>query len=164
MSKRITITAMLLAVAMVLGYLESAFFAFPGIPGLKMGLANIVVLLALYRYGAPYALGLSVGKALLSVFLFGNPSALLYALLGSLFSWGGMCAFRRFFGMLGVSVIGSVLHNFGQLIVACFLTASRAPLGYAPALLLGGTFFGVITGSCAKLILRRTEKKNGSKF
>ncbi len=154
MSKRIATTAVLLAVALVLGYVEALFFHLPAIPGLKLGLANITILLALYRMNSRYALGLSVLKSILTALLFGNPVGMLYALLGSLLAWGGMTLGRHAFGVLGVSVIGSVLHNMGQLTVACLLTQSLAPLGYAPALLLGGTAFGVLTGLCAMGVLR----------
>lgn len=159
MSKRIATTAVLLAVALVLGYVEALFFHLPAIPGLKLGLANITVLLALYRMNDRYALGLSVLKAVLTALLFGNPVGMLYSLLGSFLAWGGMALGRRAFSVLGVSVIGSVLHNMGQLAVACALTQSLAPLGYAPALLLGGTVFGVLTGFCVMGILRAFSDK-----
>lgn len=159
MSKRIATTALLLAVALVLGYFESLLFHLPGVPGLKLGLANITVLLALDQFGAPYALGLSVGKAVLTAFLFGNPVALLYSLFGSVLSWAGMSLGKRGFGVLGVSVIGSVLHNAGQLAVACLLTQSTAPIGYAPILLAGGTLFGALTGLCAAGVLRGIQKR-----
>lgn len=158
MSKRVATTALLLAAALVLGYIEALFFSLPGVPGLKLGLANVTVLLALYRFGAPYALGLSVLKAVLSALLFGNPTALLYALLGSLLAWAGMSLGRRVFGVVGVSVIGGVLHNLGQLTVACLLTQSVAPIGYAPLLMLGGTLFGVLTGVCALGVLCGMKK------
>lgn len=159
MSKRIATTAVLLAAAVVLGYVEALFFHLPAIPGLKLGLANITVLLALYRLGGRYALVLSVLKAVLTALLFGNPVGMLYALLGSILSWAGMTLGRHAFGVLGVSVIGSVLHNAGQLAVACLLTQSTAPIGYAPTLLLGGTAFGVLTGGCAMGVLRAFSDK-----
>lgn len=159
MSKRIATTGVLLAVALVLGYVESTFFQLPGIPGLKLGLANIAVLLAFYRLSAVEALALSLLKAILTALLFGNPVGMLYSLLGSVLAWLGMYFGRRAFGLLGVSVIGSVLHNAGQLLVACLLTQSGAPIGYAPALLLGGVGFGVLTGGCAGAVLRGIKDK-----
>ena len=91
MSKRIATTAVLLAIALVLGYLEAVFFHLPTIPGLKLGLANVTVLLALYQLNSRYALWLSVLKSVLTALLFGNPVGMLYGLLGSLLAWGGMC-------------------------------------------------------------------------
>ncbi len=159
MSKRITTSALLLAAALVLGYIEALFFQLPALPGVKLGLGNIAVLLALYHLGNREALILSVLKTVLTALLFGNAPGMFYGLLGSLLAWWGMCGGRRVFGMVGVSVIGGVLHNLGQLMVACILTRSAAPLYYLPLLLAGGTFFGVLTALCAAPVLRRFQAK-----
>ena len=159
MSKRITTSALLLGVALVLGYIEAIFFQLPALPGVKLGLANIAVLLALYRLGTREALVLSLLKTILTALLFGNAVGMLYGLLGSILSWFGMSAGRKVFGIAGVSVIGGVLHNLGQLTVACILTASTAPLYYLPLLLVGGTGFGLLTALCAAGVLRILSKK-----
>ena len=155
MSKRITTSALLLGVALVLGYLEALFFQLPALPGIKLGLANIAILLALYVLGSREALILSVLKTVLIALLFGNAVGMFYGLLGSLLAWGGMTLSRKGFGIYGVSVIGGVLHNLGQLTVACLLTQSTAPVYYLPLLLAGGTVFGILTAFCTDLVLRR---------
>ena len=151
--------AILLAAAMILSYVEHLIPAFVAIPGVKIGLANTVTVFALYLLGAPYAIGLSLGRVLLSSLLFGNAAALLYSLAGAAVSFLGMFLLRRIgrFSPLGVSVAGGVLHNLGQILAACLLFENGGLLSLLPPLILSGTIAGVLIGVLAGILIRRLE-------
>ena len=146
---------LLTGVMLVLGYLES-LLPVVGIPGIKLGLSNTVLLYALYLLDAKSAVLLAALKVLLSAFLFGSPAAMLYSAAGAALSLCGMMLFQRF---RGVSVIGAVCHNIGQCAVASLFVQVRAILAYFPLLLVSAAVTGVITGVTAKYLLRYIKKK-----
>jgi len=124
-----------------------------GIPGIRLGLANVVVLLALYLFPLPRALLLTVLKCILAAMLAGGPAALLYSLGGSLLSFFVMTALIRLLrdniSPVGVSVAGAAFHNIGQILVACLLFRSLTVLLYLPVLLMIGIGTGTLTGVLA---------------
>ena len=143
---------LLIAMALVLGYFERFIPIAPGIPGIKLGLANTVLLYAVYLMDAKSAWLLMVAKVLLSGFLYAGLSAMLYSLAGGILSLAAMLLLHRAkdLGTVGVSVGGAVFHNIGQIAVACMAVQSRAVLSYLPVLMVSAVVTGVLTGVMAK--------------
>ncbi len=154
---------MLTAVAMILSYVESLLPSV-GIPGVKMGLANIAVIFALFRFGWKEAAALSLVRVVLVSLLFGSVGAMLYSLAGAVLSLAVMALLRRTdrFSTVGVSVAGGVAHNAGQILMAMLILQTRQLLGYLPVLAVAGIGGGILTGLAAALLIRRIpeyEKK-----
>lgn len=140
----------LLALALILSYVESLIpFSF-GIPGIKLGLPNLIVLLLLYDRtgGAKEALLVNALRIVLSGFLFSNLYAILYALSGAAFSFLAMLTGKKCgrFSMIGVSVLGGVFHNIGQMITAMLVVETFAVAYYVPFLIVAGTVTGALLG------------------
>ncbi len=151
----------LLALALLLGYVEVLLPLPFGVPGMKIGLSNLVVLFALYRYGWPESAVLMVAKVTLTSLLFSGGMAFLYSLVGGSFSFLGMCALKKTgrLGILPVSTFGGVLHNLGQLLIAFLFIPSFNLLYYLPVLLFFGAGAGFLVGILAQEILIRLPKK-----
>ena len=161
-AKRIAELGVLTAVALALGYLEYLLPAAP-IPGVKLGLSNTVLLYALYLMDFGSAALLMLLKVGLSGLLFGGVSAMLYSLVGGVLSLCAMALMKRVRGVsvVGVSVIGALLHNVGQCAVACFVVESRAILSYLPVLLVAAAVTGTLTGVAAKYAFRALKRTPG---
>ena len=155
-TKRLVLLAMLTAVAMILSYVESLLPSV-GIPGVKMGLANIAVIFALFRFGWKEAAVLSLVRVVLVSLLFGNVGAMLYSLAGAVLSLAVMALLRRIdrFSTVGISVAGGVAHNAGQILMAMLILQTKQLLGYLPVLAVSGIAGGVLTGLAAALLIRR---------
>ena len=121
--KKIVMLGFLLALSMILSYIESILPLSIGIPGIKLGLPNLTVVILLYLYGAREALAVNLLRIVLSGFLFGNLFAIFYAMAGALCSVIIMLIMKKadLFSIAGVSIGGGVFHNMGQLIVAMFV-------------------------------------------
>lgn len=145
---------LLLAFALLLSYVESLIPFFFGVPGMKLGLANLAVLLALYLFGGREAFLLNVLRILLSSFLFGNMSMFFYSAAGGIFSFLVMLLMKRVkkFSMIGVSMGGGVFHNVGQVLVAFLVVRTEGIFYYAPALLVMGIVTGGLNGVIAAQI------------
>lgn len=155
-TKRLVLLAMLTAVAMILSYVESLLPSV-GIPGVKMGLANIAVIFALFRFGWKEAAALSLVRVVLVSLLFGSVGAMLYSLAGAVLSLAVMALLRRIdrFSTVGISVAGGVAHNAGQILMAMLILQTKQLLGYLPLLAVSGIAGGVLTGLAAALLIRR---------
>ncbi len=155
-TKRLVLLAMLTAVAMILSYVESLLPSV-GIPGVKMGLANIAVIFALFRFGWKEAAALSLVRVMLVSLLFGSVGAMLYSLAGAVLSLAVMALLRRIdrFSTVGISVAGGVAHNAGQILMAMLILQTKQLLGYLPVLAVSGIAGGVLTGLAAALLIRR---------
>ena len=155
-TKRLVLLAMLTAVAMILSYVESLLPSV-GIPGVKMGLANIAVIFALFRFGGKEAAALSLVRVVLVSLLFGSVGAMLYSLAGAVLSLAVMALLRRIerFSTVGISVAGGVAHNAGQILMAMLILQTKQLLGYLPVLAVSGIAGGVLTGLAAALLIRR---------
>lgn len=155
-TKRLVLLAMLTAVAMILSYVESLLPSV-GIPGVKMGLANIAVIFALFRFGWKDAAALSLVRVVLVSLLFGSVGAMLYSLAGAVLSLAVMALLRRIdrFSTVGISVAGGVAHNAGQILMAMLILQTKQLLGYLPVLAVSGIAGGVLTGLAAALLIRR---------
>ena len=141
------------AVAIIFGYVESLIPVFAGIPGIKLGLANLAVLFILDRYSLREA-------ALVSVvigFMFGNLFSILYSLAGAALSLTVMDVLKKHsdFSLIGISVAGGVTHNIGQLMVAMIVVSNTSLMVYAPALLVAGVLAGVLIGILTKDVVGR---------
>lgn len=155
--KAIATMGLLLALALLCGYVETLIpFSF-GIPGIKLGLANIVTLLALYLLGAKEAFLISFLRILLSGFLFGNLFSILYSLGGGILSFFVMLFLKKAVkcGVLTVSVAGGISHNMGQLLVAAAVVENLNVLYYMSVLFFAGFVTGTLIGIISREILRR---------
>lgn len=146
---------LLLAFALILSYIEVLIPFSIGIPGVKLGLANMAVLLTLYLFGYRDAFLLTVLKALLCGFLFGNMTMILYSLSGAVVSYLTMAAMVKsnHFHLLTVSAAGGVMHNAGQLLVAYFVIKTYGILYYVPILILSGLIAGILIGTIVSLVM-----------
>lgn len=156
-TRRILLLSLFLAVSLILSWVER-FIPMPAmIPGLKIGLANAAILFVLYSCGFGYALMVSAARILLANLLFGSLTGILYSACGALLSLVVMWLLRRSgrFGIAGISAVGGVFHNIGQILAACLLVGSNAPLAYLPLLVLGGAASGVLIGVCGGVLVQR---------
>ena len=156
-SRALTRYALLVALAMVLSWLESMVPLSLVVPGVKLGLANLVVIFALYRLGPRQAVVISLVRVLLVTLTFGNAFGFAYSLAGAALSLGVMIPLRRSgkFSLLGVSIAGGVCHNIGQILVAMAVLGTAELLWYLPALLAAGTAAGVCIGAAGALVTAR---------
>ena len=155
MTGKIAKMGVLAALAMIFSYIESLFPLHMGIPGIKAGFANMVVVTALYLLGEREAFFISLVRILLMGFLFGNGMSLWYSLAGGLISFAGMVFLKRQkkYSVIGVSAFGGALHNAGQILVAACVVQNMRILFYLAALLAVGAFLGSVIGLfCAKII------------
>ena len=148
--------AMCLALELALSYVEALIPFNMGIPGAKVGLPNIITVLLLYTAGTGAAASVGITRVILSGFMFGNLFAILYSAGGFILSFAAMLTLKRTeaFGMTGVSIVGGVCHNIGQIIIAVMIT-NRSVLAYLPFLAAAGTAAGVVIGIAAGIIVRR---------
>jgi len=146
------------ALALILAYVEVLLPPLvSAIPGIKMGLPNIIIIFLLYRHGPLPAAAVSLVRVALVALLFGNVMSLLYSLAGAILSLTAMALLRRldFLSTVGVSVAGGVLHNVGQILMAMLLLGT-AELGYYLIVLaISGTIAGVLIGLCGSVLIRR---------
>ena len=156
-TRKVVHMGMLIALAMVLSFIESQIPAFIAVPGLKLGLANIAVVFALYRLGFREALGVSLIRVVLSAILFGSVVSALYSAAGAVLSLAGMALLKKtgFFGTVGVSVSGAVLHNLGQIGIACLILRTQALVYYLPFLILSAVAAGVVIGIVSAVLVER---------
>ena len=147
-ARRVALYGMLTALAFILSYVESLVPVTAGIPGVKLGLANLVVVIALYTLDLKGAFVISVVRIVLSGLTFGGLFSMLYSLAGGLFSFAVMAILSRkkLFGTVGVSVCGGVAHNIGQLLVAMAVLETESVWYYFPVLLIAGSVAGVLIG------------------
>lgn len=159
-TKKIVKLGLLLAVALILSYVESLIpFGF-GIPGIKLGLANLAVLLCLYCLGTKEAVALNVMRILLAGFLFGNLYSILYSLAGGFSSYLVMWLAKRWdlLTINGVSVLGGISHNLGQILIAAFVVETAGVFYYIPYLLVAGVLTGWLIGLITKLMIPYFER------
>lgn len=154
--KKIAVLSMLTGFALMLSYVESLIPLTPGIPGIKLGLANLAVVLCLSLYDWKDALMVNVARVLLASFLFGNLYVVLYSLAGALASFAAMMAAKRAscFSVIGVSECGGVFHNVAQLLVAMAVVRTIQVVWYLPWLLMAGCVTGMLIGLTAMEVLK----------
>ena len=158
--KRLTTLSLSVALAMILSFLESQIPPLAAVPGVKIGLSNIVTVFLLYTLGPLPAAGVSLVRVILSSLLFSSPVSLIYSLSGALLSFLCMLLAKKLeiFGTVGVSVIGGVMHNAGQIIAAAFVLGTSEIVYYLPVLAISGVVAGIAVGTLAGLLTKRLEK------
>ena len=158
-TKKLVTLALVASVAMVLSAIEMQIPAFTTIPGVKVGLANIAVIFALYRLGAREAITVSLVRIFTLAMLFGNASTLIYSLAGAFLSFTVMILMKGFTKLttVSVSVAGGLFHNIGQVVTACLIMETAAIAIELPWLILSGTIAGVAVGVASALLVKRIQ-------
>jgi len=161
-TKKITICAILAALALIIFVLESLIPSLIPVPGIKLGLANVVTLFALYYLGPAYAALILVTRVVLGCLLTGQTAAFLYSLVGGALALLTAMLMKKIFKdsrkMWIVSVFSAAAHNLGQMAVALFLTGTWELIWYLPLLMVSGIITGALTGILAGLVFNRVKK------
>ena len=157
MSRKVATYGMLVALAFLLSYVETLIPIQLGIPGVKLGLANLVIVAVLYKATLKEAYLLTVVRVLLAGFIFGNYFSIIYSLAGALLSLSVMALLKRAggFSVIGVSIAGGVFHNIGQLLIAMAVVETFQVVYYVPALLIAGLLTGCVIGILTREMLKR---------
>lgn len=161
-SKDIVLCGMMTALALVLSYLESLVPFFFGIPGMKLGLANLCFVFFLKSKRPGLGFIVNISRILLVGFLFGNTVSLIYSIAGGVLAMVLMIVFDHldYFSIMGISIIGGVFHNIGQLIVSSVIVSEIKLWYYAPVLLVSGAITGLFIG----YIIIEVDKRIGGRF
>ena len=158
-SRKITMMAAFVAVGLIMGYIESFIVLPVNIPGVRIGIANIAVVLAMYLLGPVYGACILLVRVILAAILFGSGVSFLYSLCGGIFSYAVMVVLSKHgFSVYGVSVAGAVVHNLAQTVVACLLIGSILVLNYIPILIIVGVFAGLLVGFVSDIIYKRLRR------
>lgn len=159
MKSRVAYFGVFSALALIFSYIETLIPIHFGVPGMKLGLANLIIVIALYKMKVREAFLLSVVRVLLSGFLFGNYFSIIYSLAGALLSLSVMAMLKRAdgFSVMGVSIAGGVSHNIGQLLVAMLVVETFSVIYYVPVLLVAGLVTGLVIGIGANEMLKRLK-------
>ena len=160
---KIAFLSLCTTLGLILSYIEAIIPVFFGVPGMKPGFSNILVVFLIYRYGVKEALMVNLLRIILSGLLFGNPYSIAYSLAGGLLSLLGMVLIKRssLFSVYGVSMAGGMLHNIAQVTVAVFLVSNYKVYLYLPVLLITGCITGFIVGLMAAVMVKRVPRGQG---
>ena len=152
--------AMMIALAMIFSYVETMIPINFGIPGVKLGLANLVIVAAIYLFGGKQAFLISIVRIFLSGFMFGNLASIMYSLAGGLLSLAVMLLLKKTdkLSILAVSVMGGICHNIGQLIVAMLVVENLKLIFYVTVLLISGFLTGLLIGIVCRVILPAVKR------
>jgi heptaprenyl diphosphate synthase len=159
LKSRVAYFGVFTALALIFSYVETMIPIHFGVPGMKLGLANLIIVVALYKIRIQEVYLLSVVRVLLSGFLFGNYFSIIYSLAGALLSLSVMACIKRIdgFSVMGVSIAGGVFHNIGQMIVAMVVVETFSVVYYVPVLLVAGLVTGLFIGIAANEMLKRIQ-------
>lgn len=160
-TQKLTVSALFCTVALMLSYIESLIPPFFAVPGIKLGLSNIISIYLLYTLGFKYAITVSLLRVAISSLLFGTTLTLAYSLAGALFSLLLMYLFKRLslFSEVGVSIIGGVSHNAAQIIVAVIIMNTKQIVYYLPPLIVSGVITGAVIGIGGALLIKKLRFK-----
>ena len=156
-TRLVAISAMFAALALIFSYVEVLIPIPVPVPGIKLGLANLVIIIAIYRMGFKYSFTINMVRIVAAGLLFSGVFGMIYSLAGGILSIVVMYILYRtgLFSMVGVSMAGGVCHNLGQLLTACVLLQNTGILSYFPVLLFSGLISGIIIGILAYIIEKR---------
>lgn len=159
-TKKITEFGLLLSVSLILSYVETLIPVIIAVPGVKIGLANIITILILYRAGGKEAFFFMTLRVVLAGILFSGVSGILYGMTGGIFSITIMKLLmdNKAFSVLGVSIAGAICHNAGQILIAAFVMENINVLYYFAVLALTGTMSGLAMGYLGYLLLKQYNK------
>ena len=157
MKSKVAYFGVFTTLALIFSYVETLIPIQFGIPGVKLGLANLIIVIALYRMKLSEAYLLSIVRVLLAGFIFGNYFSIIYSLAGGLLSLTVMALLRKKggFSVIGVSIAGGVFHNIGQLIIASVIVETFSVMYYVPVLLIAGLVTGLLIGIASDGMLKR---------
>lgn len=160
MKSRVAHFGVYTALALIFSYVETLIPINFGIPGVKLGLANLIIVIALYKMSVKEAYVLSIVRVVLAGFIFGNLFSILYSLAGGMLSLTVMSLLKKSgqFSTIGISMAGGVFHNVGQLIMAILVLESLNIAYYFPVLLISGVLTGFVIGIVANEMLKRLNK------
>ncbi len=160
MSRKVAFYGIFAALAILMGYIESLVPSPVPVPGIKLGLANVIVLIAMYFMGNKSAVGVNIIRVAISALLFNGFAGLLYSAAGALASFIVMMSIKRIksAGIIGVSVAGGIAHNIAQISVAALVLDTPGLMFYLPVLLVSGVITGIIIGLVAKYCLAYINK------
>ena len=146
-----------IALAMIMSYIEALVPLSFAVPGIKMGLANIVIIFVLYKIGTKEAILVSLIRVILVSLLFSNVMAMAYSIAGATLSLSVMWLLKKTdkFSFVGVSIAGGIMHNVGQIIMAVILLGTQQIALYLPVLMITGTATGVVIGIVSGLVINR---------
>ncbi len=165
-AKKAALLGVLTSVALVLSYLESILPPiWAAVPGIKVGLPNVVIIFLLYRFGVKEAAIVSFIRIFVVALLFGNVMTLAYSFAGALLSivLMAICKKTKVFSVVGTSIVGGVAHNLGQILIAIFLFDTVQIGYYMIVLAITGTIAGVFVGLAGALLLKRLNKEEKKK-
>lgn len=153
----ISYIALFTALAMIFSYIEALLPINVGIPGAKLGIANLAIIFVLYSFDAKSAFAVNILRIIMSGLLFSGVSGMMFSLMGGMLSIFVMIGLKKtgLFSVIGVSIAGGVMHNMGQLLTAAFLISNIRVFLYFPFLLFSGLVSGAIIGIIALIVLRR---------
>lgn len=159
-TKKIAYLGLLIALAFVFSYIEFLIPVNLGIPGAKLGLANLVIIVALYTINEKDAFVLSMIRIVLVGFTFANLASMLYSLAGGILSFFAMVLAKRSkkLSMTGVSVIGGIFHNVGQIVIAICVVKTASLIYYLPVLMVAGITAGVAIGLLGAMVTKRIKR------
>ena len=159
-AKKVTFLGLSIALAMILSFVEHQIPALVAVPGVKVGLPNIVMVFLLYRVGWRETVTVSIIRIILVSMLFGNVQTMTFSIAGAVLSLFGMILLQKtnWFSCIAVSVTGGILHNVGQIIAAVFWTGTAEIAFYLPVLLISGTIAGVLIGILAGMMVKKLER------
>ena len=162
MKSRVAVFGVFVSLALIFSYVETLIPFNFGIPGVKLGLANLIIVIAMYKMSLKEAYLLSVTRIILSGFIFGNLFSIIYSLAGGILSLSVMALLKksRGFSVTGVSIAGGVMHNVGQLIIAMIIVETFSVAYYVPVLLISGLITGLIIGIVSGEMLKRLVNLN----
>ncbi len=161
-TKRLTELALLTAAALIVFIIELRIPNLSGIQGVKLGLANIFTVYAVYRFSGTEVLLMVLTRVFLGAVFSSNFSALIYSLSGALMCLAGMLLLKRIIPQKYIwlcSIFGAVFHNTGQIIAAVIMMRSFAVVAYYPILIVSGCIAGAFTGLCASFVLKRLDRR-----
>ena len=159
-TKKVAFLGLSIALAMILSFVESQIPALVAIPGIKVGLPNLVMVFLLYKVGWKETVTVSLVRIILVSMLFGNVQTLTFSIAGALLSLLSMILLKKlnWFSCITVSIVGGIFHNVGQIVAACFWTQTAQVAYYLPVLLISGTIAGAAIGLISGMIVKRLEK------
>lgn len=159
-TKKVALLAISVTLALILSFVESRIPALVAIPGIKVGLPNLVMVFLLYKVGWKDTVAVSLIRIALVSMLFGNVQTMTFSVAGALLSLLSMILLKKldWFSCITVSIVGGIFHNIGQIIAACLWTQTAEIAYYLPILLVSGTIAGAVIGLVSGILVKRLEK------
>ncbi|HEY5585861.1 MAG TPA: Gx transporter family protein [Ruminiclostridium sp.] len=162
--KKIVILAVLAAQALVLSIIESWIPIPIGIPGIKLGLANIITIIVLIFFSLSDAMIIILIRCILSSLFMGGPVIFMFSICGGILSaiimWILLKSVQKWFSLVGISIIGSIVHNIAQIAVACLIMNDLSVATYLPVLLISGIIMGCFVGYCSTFLVSAIKRLN----